>query len=384
MITTFLMLILVEQAASQSFERKLDLIAEMSSEELRSTIFSGTVRTCSSLFQFEFNHGQFSSFLLFDVPEKRLTSDNVVEEIIQAGARSLPDLVKAVSDKRPTKLAQRTAGSVILPDLYRVKSSELVGTFTYGDGDYITVGEVCLFAWGQIYNRSTFNFNRNDVHLISYDKLIEGLSLGQHGTDEGALRKSLVFDVLHGDDYERMVGAFLRLKYYWPGSEIPVLVKRLQHPIVFFERGVQEYYSDFPNVYRSPNFIVSDELIFLLAHTRDDSAHRIGVEAQKILARQIEDIKAVGDAADYERLFFMCALVQWLHENGYAKSANVIKAIGLIHQINSETARELATRLDKVLDRIPTIAGYRIDVPISLHISTIALPGSKVQPRPHL
>jgi hypothetical protein len=176
---------------------------------------------------------------------KPSSSSTVVLELVKRGAPALPQLISHLSDKRPTHETikhQSIVGAMLFPDEYDynfrtcksppqdVNRNDFKGGRNWHT---VTVGDLCFLALGQIVNRRFYparaqhtmcimisSPTASEALLKATRKEWSGITLDRH-------KQSLVRDFVEPDTENRLVGACLRLGYYYPDALEPLVLKQL-------------------------------------------------------------------------------------------------------------------------------------------------------------
>jgi hypothetical protein len=206
-------------------------IARLSSVDQAGIGFSGSV---NSLGQFlpQPDAEETGSVLMFQKPAVR---SDVMTSIVAAGADAVPLLIACLEDKTRTKVEpmralmwQETTDEY---DVNRRTTNPPAGVNSENSFDlkdyFMTVGDLCFVALGQIVNRS-FNAVRYQpsgglvIDSPSSPALRAKVRAEWGATTAGSLRASLVRDFVEPDWRYRKLGALRRLIFYFPG-DVPAL-----------------------------------------------------------------------------------------------------------------------------------------------------------------
>jgi hypothetical protein len=190
--------------------------------------------------------GDISTLLLGGPPP---ASSDIVRDLVKRGATAIPELIKHLDDKRPTKITIKHEGffgGMFFPDEYdynqRTTKEPPAGVNRRnrdgGDGDShtVTVGDLCFVALGQIVNRhfSAVRYQPTACIMINSPTRSEALRSAikkEWGTLTPEQHKaSLIRDFREPDHQERRRGACVRLAYFYPDVMEALVLKQLAEP----------------------------------------------------------------------------------------------------------------------------------------------------------
>jgi hypothetical protein len=196
-------------------------------------------------------------FILY---EERDEYAEVIQKIVEAGMDGYPQLIEHLDDQRTINIpaidvAENTAG------IWHRKTYDFnSGTTTAPEGvnglpfwgippgrmdQYeITVGDMCYFALGQIVNRRWTGVNVHQGEFTTVSSPTVCKEVKQAVIDEwGALdhkthREKLIADFRNPDSTDRLIGAYLRLSYYYPADVEKLVLEFLDRPPTSHSRTI--------------------------------------------------------------------------------------------------------------------------------------------------
>jgi len=175
----------------------------------------------------------------------------IMQKIVEAGFDAVPELLKHLNDARKVKLPPIESGGFKWIafnseyDFNRATTKDLpkgVNLDSLGeskkqpDRHEVTVGDLCFVALGQIFNRnwSCSRYQPTGGRIINsptWSKALRKAGLEEWGTlDKDGHRKKLIEDFRNPDSEHRIVGAYLRLSFYYPQEVEPVVLELLDRP----------------------------------------------------------------------------------------------------------------------------------------------------------
>ncbi len=171
----------------------------------------------------------------------------VLRRIVSKGARSVPALVRHLSDERPVHLSGLGASWTAFWDEYDfnprtygpppegVNRKDIDG---HPDSHILTVGDLCFVALGQIVSRK-FEANRWQLtggaifNSPTYSRrLREVVQKDWTGFTRQQHRQLLIDDFERPNDQFRRVGAYQRLTFYFPDVVEALVLKELRQPAI--------------------------------------------------------------------------------------------------------------------------------------------------------
>lgn len=174
-------------------------------------------------------------------------------KIVEKGADAVPLLLKHIGDERPIKIPPLKREGILMwmsfDDEYdynrltRKTAPEFVNLHSLGnrenqpDHHAITVGDLCYVALGQIVNRN-FSATRYQptggliVNSPTHSANLKKVILSDWANfDKEKHKNSLIEDFEKPDHEGRLIGAYLRLAYYYPETVEPLVLKQLAEPL---------------------------------------------------------------------------------------------------------------------------------------------------------
>ena len=176
-----------------------------------------------------------------------------MRELVRRGPAILPDLIRHLSDKRPTKLV--VGGDFFMfryfSDEYDPKAWSKKARANRGDhlekhfdGSYtVKVGDVCYALIGQIVNRSLSPVRYQPSaglvinSPVEVPALVERVKKDWAGLDAASHKASLIADVQHYDDRWSFGPALVRLRFYYPDDYKRLKAGALKNHIREFEKN---------------------------------------------------------------------------------------------------------------------------------------------------
>ncbi len=167
-----------------------------------------------------------------------------VREVVRRGTASLPELLRHVDDRKPTKVSiprlDRYLGSNWYPPRFTfdptrhpadISATEMGGTPS-GAVYALTVGDVCYFVIGQIVNRDLRVVHWRKIVVITSPTMMPALAAAVRadwrGVTPGDHLRSLSLDARRSDT---PASAVERLLFYYPEEGEPEVLKLLQRPL---------------------------------------------------------------------------------------------------------------------------------------------------------
>ena len=168
--------------------------------------------------------------------------------LVKAGAKAIPVLIKHMDDKRPTAIEpvqgmewmgwgdeyDFNARTVSSPP--KGVNRDAIGASDQPNSHQITVGDLCFVALGQIVNRQ-FNATRYQpsggliVSSPTYSKVpLEAIRSDYSDMTITKHRQQLLDDLAKPDSSFRRNGAIMRLAFYYPDEAEPLILKQLRVP----------------------------------------------------------------------------------------------------------------------------------------------------------
>lgn len=182
------------------------------------------------------------------LPTDSTKRSDVMKEIVEAGYRAVPLLLKHMDDARKTAIPpiecmmwtreedEYDFNHRTRKDSPRGVNKDLDESVSTSRSHTITVGDLCFVALGQIVNRkfSATRYQPTGGLVVNSPTMSKGLC-NVVQTDfkdftETKLRQSLFDDFTNPDSDERRNGACIRLSYYFPGAVDALAVKQLDVP----------------------------------------------------------------------------------------------------------------------------------------------------------
>jgi hypothetical protein len=191
--------------------------------------------------------GEVGMLVLGTPPAKH---SETLRKIVEKGATAVPLLLKHIGDARPIKM-EPLKGMMWMSfddeyDFNRrtrktpppsVNRNFLESNAKQPDRHAVTVGDLCFVALGQIVNRQ-FSATRYQptggliINSPTYSEKLKKVILDDWGgLDKQKHKKSLIDDSQQPDSESRLVGAYLRLAFYYPEVVEPLVLKQLGEPL---------------------------------------------------------------------------------------------------------------------------------------------------------
>ena len=245
--TVIVLLMIIGQALpGQDWEATIDELVNISSPDVGySQLYTG-----SNFVMYE--ESRQLGMLILGSGEPQ-TSSPVIKKLVAGGPQAVPHLLKHLSDARPVKLPKIEAGGFMWIGFYNeydynratlAQEPAGVNVEHFGERDrvhpnqhVVTVGDLCFVALGQIVNRnwSATRYQPTGGRIINsptYSKELCTAILDEWGKlDALTHRQKLIDDFKRCDSESRLIGAYLRLSYYYPDEVEPLVLELLRRPI---------------------------------------------------------------------------------------------------------------------------------------------------------
>jgi hypothetical protein len=175
----------------------------------------------------------------------------VLRKIVETGFNAVPDLLKHLSDQRKVKLPPIESGGMMwiaFSNEYDFNHATLTVEPIGVNVDFhfnrvqpekheVTVGDLCYVALGQIVNRawSASRYQPTGGRIINsptYSKELRQVIIDEWGRlDQAGHRAKLIEDFRKPDSENRVIGAYLRLSFYYPDAIEELVLEVLKRPV---------------------------------------------------------------------------------------------------------------------------------------------------------
>lgn len=176
-----------------------------------------------------------------------------LQKIVAKGVKAVPTLLKHLSDDREIRAKPIVDDSMRFVNRYdfnrRIWREVPEGVNLSGGNlnpdelgaHSITVGDMCFVALGQIVNRdfhAAFMAASGTTHSLHISSPTYSERLREVVTEEWKEltaekhKESLIEDFRRPDNLERLIGAYLRLSFYYPEAVEELVVEKLEQPII--------------------------------------------------------------------------------------------------------------------------------------------------------
>lgn len=194
-----------------------------------------------------------NGYLLLSPPNSRSSSGyRALYNIVSMGASAIDALLDHLEDQRATLMVEQLTRDSLgnhlmleydIAQTFDERKDEILhpsATTAYSvkkaDRIVLKVGDICLYAVGQIVNRDYRPLIRTGpqrlvTSALLMPKLASAIRERWSGTSRGELLSSLTVDALRPDKYWRDVQAFARLSLYFPHDVEAIAIKRFRSPV---------------------------------------------------------------------------------------------------------------------------------------------------------